>query len=153
MQGLGFLLPPADALKYTLELPVETPSNNEIRGLKFWEYKEVLRAWQARVFQALGCRTPAKPLNEVFIYIERRSSGTLDWDNAYGGLKPLLDCLVMPSTRNPCGLGLIKDDSPTHVPHPPYFRQLKAPKEKGSTLVQIFDISNLSLPTSDSSND
>lgn len=139
----GLALPPESLLRYTLELTPETPSNNQIRGLHFAAYRSIRKDWQMRVFVGLGARRPKLPLSVSFLDIERRSSGELDWDNAYGGLKPLLDCLVMPSRRNPDGLGLIQDDSPKHMPLPPFIRQVKAPPGHGSTLLRIYDVSSL----------
>lgn len=58
---------------------------------------------------AIGGKAPAAPIARSALEIERYCAGNLDWDKAYGGLKPqpLLDCLVAPSARNPKGLGLI----------------------------------------------
>ena len=90
---------------------------------------------------ALGGRRPAEPLKTSFLVVTRQCAGTgLDWDNAYGGLKPLLDCLVSPSARNPDGLGLIQDDSPAHMPFPPFMRQIPGKKSQSQTLVEIFEV-------------
>lgn len=127
-------------LRYRLELPQKTPSNNEIRGMNRFAYQGLRRDWQLRVFTALKGRRPKEPLTKAFLRITRGSSSELDWDNAYGGLKPLLDCLVMPSKRNPDGLGLIQDDSPSHMPLPPLVIQVKAKPEDSSTVVEIFEL-------------
>lgn len=55
---------------------------------------------------------PAPPVGRSALEIERYCAGSLDWDNPYGGLKPLLDYLVAHSAGNPDGRGLIQDDSP-----------------------------------------
>jgi len=96
---------------------------------------------------AAGYRIPAAPLQTVGLYIERGSAGLLDWDNAYGGLKPLLDCLVSKTPKNPDGLGIIQDDSPRHMPEPPYLRQVVAPRGKGFTLVRIYDLAAIDIAT------
>jgi hypothetical protein len=45
----------------------------------------------------LTARRPAAPIAESALEIERyrNCAGNLDWGNAYDGLKPLLDCLVV----------------------------------------------------------
>ena len=93
---------------------------------------------------------PAQPIERCFIHIERHSAGAgLDWDNAYGGLKPLLDCLVQGSDRNPDGLGIIFDDSPAYMPYAPLIQQHKAKPGHGRTVVRIFDATGFTLQTSD----
>lgn len=93
-----------------------------------------------QVFLALQGRRPKEPLKRAFLRITRGSSSQLDWDNAYGGLKPLLDCLVMPSTRNPDGLGLVQDDSPSHMPLPPFVIQESAKPGADTTVVEVFEL-------------
>lgn len=121
--------------------------------MHFRAYRQLRQQWQLLVFAALKGRRPAAPLDRVFLRIDRSSQGQgLDWDNAYGGLKPLLDCLVMPTRKNPDGLGLIADDGPAHMPYPPYFTQQTAPRTKGSTLVRIYDLNAFSQPTTEQPN-
>ena len=127
-------------LIYTLDLPEATPSNNVFKGMHFRVYTKTRRTWQIMVQGVMqrGSKGRPAPLERCYLTIERHSSGGgLDWDNAYGGLKPLLDRLVMPSARNPDGLGLIVDDNPRNMPHPPGFTQLKAKPGQGRTVVKI----------------
>lgn len=133
-------VPEGAVLRYRLELPQKTPSNNEIRGMNRFVYKKLRSTWQMQVFLALQGRRPKEPLKRAFLRITRGSSSQLDWDNAYGGLKPLLDCLVMPSTRNPDGLGLVQDDSPAHMPLPPFVIQEKAKSGADTTVVEVFEL-------------
>lgn len=67
------------------------------------------------VRHALGRRVPAEPWEYARVIVERRSVQIPDWDGLYGGLKPLLDCLVRRTENNPHGVGLIEDDSPTNL--------------------------------------
>ncbi len=127
-------------LQYELELPAETPSNNVIKGMHFHVYKTTRRNWRLMVQAALKGFRPEKPIEKAGLIIVRRCSGQLDWDNAYGGLKPMLDCLVTPSTRNPDGLGLILDDNPVAMPYPPFVKQVKAKPGHGSTTVFIYNL-------------
>jgi hypothetical protein len=107
---------PPRQLIYELHLPEPTPSNNAIKGMHFHAYKKLRNGMRASVLAALGGNTPASPLLCSALEVERYCAGSLDWDNAYGGLKPLLDCLVAKRARNPDGLGLIQDDSPKFMP-------------------------------------
>lgn len=70
-------------------------------------------AWRVRAGADQG--PPATPLARCHVTVERRSVQLPDWDGLYGGLKPLLDCLVERSQRNPHGLGWIVDDAPTCI--------------------------------------
>ena len=129
------------ALIYELELPWETPSNNKIKGMNHFAYKRLRENWRMAVMAALGGSRfhDLPPLSPVAIEIDRYSKGPLlDWDNAYGGLKPLLDCLVMKSRQNPDGLGLIVDDSPRHVPEPPKLRQVRIRSGQNRTILRIY---------------
>ena len=75
-------------------------------------------------------------MQRCHIEIERHSAGLPDWDGLYGGMKGLLDCLVVPSKRNPHGLGLIRDDNPNCVLSLTA-RPVKAPEGEGKTVVTI----------------
>lgn len=138
------------------ELPEATPSNNTIKGLHFHAYKSLRRKWKRMVCAAAGAADalPAterasasslagsaserEPLSLAHIEVERHCAGRLDWDNALGGLKPLLDCLVAPSARNPDGLGFIRDDSPRCLLAAPAMRQLPAKRGASKTIVRIY---------------
>lgn len=127
-------------LIYELHLPAATPSNNEIKSMHFHAYKKLRNSWRANVVTALGGKLPTAPIIRSALEIERYCAGSLDWDNAYGGLKPLLDCLVAPSARNPDGLGLIQDDSPRCMPEAPRVFQLPAKRGAGYAVVRIYAI-------------
>lgn len=130
------------ALVLTLDLPEATPSNNTVKGMHYRVYQKTRQAWRARVQAALtaaGYELPAVPLARSHLEIERYSAGGgLDWDNAYGGLKPLLDCLVSASARNPDGLGVIEDDNPTAMPRAPALTQHPAKRGEGRTVVRVY---------------
>lgn len=127
-------------LKFRLAFPTETPSNNVIKGMHYQVYKNMRQKWRLMAQAALAGARPALPIEKAGLVIVRHCSGELDWDNAYGGLKPMLDCLVMPSTKNPDGLGLITDDNPRAMPIPPMIRQVKAKPKHGSTEVLIYEL-------------
>lgn len=127
-------------LRYDLALPAETPSNNVIKGMHFQVYKTTRWNWRLMLQAALKGHRPEKPIEKAGLIIVRSCAGQLDWDNVYGGLKPMVDCLVAPSVRNPDGLGLIEDDNPVAMPFPPYVEQVKAKRGQGSTRVLIYEL-------------
>lgn len=137
------------ALKYAFTLPSETPSNNQIKGMHFHAYKTTRNKWRKLVLAALQNVKPEQPLEKAALVVTRHCAGGLDWDNAYGGLKPMLDCLVSASMRNPDGLGLIKDDNPVAMPFPPFVRQVKAKRGEGFTEIQIFGLEGDVEPSAD----
>lgn len=139
IEGITWNVEASPRLKF--EVPIETPSNNVIKGMHFHVYKNLRRQWKKLVSEALEGSESYKPISKAFLVIERHcAGGGLDWDNAYGGLKPLLDCLVVPSARNPDGLGIILDDNPRHMPIPPYVMQHQAKPGLGKTVVYIYEL-------------
>lgn len=141
-------LPEGSKLIYTLELSEATPSNNIIKGMHFFVYKKLRQQWKVKVLRSLVDQgidhTAVEPIEKAFLSVYRfATSSGLDWDNAYGGLKPLFDCLVCPSDKNPDGLGLIKDDSPKYVPLPPFVQQMKAKRDNSATIVQIYSLEDV----------
>lgn len=133
-------------LVLTLDLPEATPSNNTLKNMHYRVYSKLRRGWQAMVQGAVQRESGSspEPVERCYLTIERHSAGGgLDWDNAFGGLKPLLDCLVVASAKNPDGLGLIADDNPRNMPFPPGFKQLKAKPGHGRTVVRIYDAKTL----------
>jgi hypothetical protein len=131
---------PPRKLLYELHLPEPTPSNNAIKGMHFHAYKKLRNGWRTNVLAAIGGNAPTTPISRSALEIERYCAGSLDWDNAYGGLKPLLDCLVAASVRNPDGLGLIQDDSPKFMPEAPRMTQSISKRGGGCTVVRIYAI-------------
>lgn len=130
-------------LVFDFELPEETPSNNVIKGMHYQAYRQLRRMWRVRVLgRGLGGVRPKQPLPRAALVVERHCAGELDWDNAYGGLKPLLDCLVQPSPRNPDGLGLVQDDNPRHMPYPPFVLQVRAARGRGRTRIRIYELAD-----------
>lgn len=129
-------------LAFEFEIQEETPSNNVIKGMHWQAYRQLRQRWRVRVLsRGLQGRKPETCLQKAALVVERHCAGELDWDNAYGGLKPLLDCLVQKTSRNPDGLGLVADDSPRHMPFPPFVLQLPAKRGEGKTRVRVYDLS------------
>lgn len=136
------------APRYTLELEGATPSNNQLKRMHFFAYQRLRRQWRMKVLVALkGARPSASAaIPSAGLAVTRYCAGTLDWDNAYGGLKPLLDCLVLPTQRNPDGLGLIVDDSPRCMPLAPLMFQEPARRGLPRMQILIWDLNANSSP-------
>lgn len=80
------------------------------------------------------------PFQMCRIEVDRFSAGTADWDGVMGGLKPLFDCLVKRTDKNPLGLGVIEDDNPSVITTCPIIRQHKSTRKAASTVVTITEI-------------
>lgn len=81
-------------------------------------------------------RLGAPPLERARVLIERYSVQEPDQDGLVGGAKPVIDALLVRSSKHPHGLGFIVDDSPTHLTLD--VRHVKALTLKGQgTLVRI----------------
>lgn len=132
---------------YSLLVTEAYPSNNVIKGMHYLAYRKLRMSWRMQIRAVLPRdQLGLEPIDQALVLIERHAaSAGLDWDNAYGGLKPVLDCLVARSPRNPDGLGLIVDDSPRHMPFPPLVAQFKAPRGEGRTHIHIYAYSASTL--------
>jgi hypothetical protein len=100
--------------------------------------------WKIRIALKEEGYSPAVPLETPMamckIEIDRYSDGKADWDGMLGGLKPLFDTLVVKSTKNPLGLGIIEDDNPDCILQCPVLRQHKSTRKAASTVVTITEI-------------
>ena len=95
-------------------IPIATPTNNYLKGMNRFVYKSLREkiAWMVASEVGMNC---GEPVEICDIIITRYGSRLLDWDNCYGGIKPLMDCLVTSTGKNPNGLGIILDDNPQVV--------------------------------------
>lgn len=98
--------------------------------------------FRIKVFKAaLGGVRPERVIDKCALVIERHAVRALDWDNVYGGMKPIFDCLVEKSKSSPDGLGLVANDDPRHMPFPPIIFQLKvSTKAEEKTVIKIYEI-------------
>lgn len=107
--------------KIGIEIPEPWPLLNKWQRMHWRERKRVTErfSWLIRMAAAETLRELSGPIQLCSIHAERyhgRSRVHLpDWDGLYGGLKPVLDCLIPRSARHPHGLGIIQDDSPLHI--------------------------------------
>lgn len=141
-------------LRYQFVIPMQTPSNNEIKEMNFWAYKALRKRIAFEALKAIGGKRPDKPIDKAFLVVRRYCVGSLDWSNCSGGIKPLEDALVLPRAlrdpgvakkrrgeSNPDGLGLIYDDDRVHMPLHPWVEQLPAKRGEGRTEVFIYELS------------
>ncbi len=141
-------------LRYQFTIPLQTPSNNEIKEMSFWAYRALRKRIAYEALKAIGGRRPNKPIEQAFLVVRRYCAGSLDWSNCSGGIKPLEDALVLPRAlrdkgvakkrrgeSNPDGIGLIYDDDRAHMPLHPWVEQLPAKRGEGYTEVLVYEIS------------
>lgn len=95
------------------------PSLNNLRNCHFQTYKTIRQGWGNFFGPAEG---PA--LGKAWLALETWRLQWVDWDNFFGGLKPLLDCLSRPGARNPDGQGWIGDDHPRILAQPKLSQRL-----------------------------
>jgi hypothetical protein len=77
--------------------------------------KKYQAALSAEIASLVPDVTEPYPFERAVVTVTRHSIGTPDRDGFIGGLKPLIDCLLVRSARHPHGLGFIVDDDPEHL--------------------------------------
>jgi hypothetical protein len=95
-------------------LEFSIPMTPTLNVMLRWHWRERQRRAKEMAYQvrsAIGVFA-GQPMRKCRILIERHSSGKPDIDGAWGGAKLLLDTLVVPTRRNPHGLGVIANDDP-----------------------------------------
>ena len=100
-------------VRFTLVRP--TMLLNELLRMHFRDrarYADKLSAEIARLTRGLGAD---EPFAKATVTVERFSVAEPDHDGLVGGCKPLIDCLLVRSSRHPHGLGFIVDDSPAYL--------------------------------------
>ena len=138
---LAWLAANEPAIEFTI--PAPSPSLNSIKNLHPQPYRRLRLKFRELVLDAFKEKGGLPPplSGRVYIQVIRGCYGKgLDWDNAIGGLKPLVDCLVTPSATSPSGLGLIQNDSPEFMPMAPHVVRAPAEKCKGFTTVKIYQL-------------
>jgi hypothetical protein len=101
-----------------LDIPESTPSLNVTQRLHWVKRHQLREKWQWLVKAGqLDARVyPKEPLSKARITIERWGPRAIDFDNAVGGGKLLVDCLVRG--------GFLVDDTPECVGQPQYFQHI-----------------------------
>lgn len=125
---------PLDApLVQTWEFPELPPSLNTLRKMHFQQYRTLRQHWS----QNFG-RNPDPPLARAWLSIETWRPRWVDWDNYYGGLKPLLDCLSTARQSNPDGQGWILDDKPSCLAQPRVYQQIGIRPDGIKTVFRLY---------------
>jgi hypothetical protein len=103
---------PANAVvvRFTLKRP--TKLLNEVLRMHWRARRNYAKALSGEIAKLVGIITPMERASDT---IERFSVKEPDFDGLVGGVKQLVDCLLIRSERHPHGLGLIRDDSPAHL--------------------------------------
>lgn len=107
----------------TFTLPAPYPLLNRSLRTHWSIRKRQQAAIRAAILEQIGgpVGLPSEPFQKARVVIERHSVGTPDYDNLVGGGKQLIDCLTTPvmgkggRQRNKRGLGIVVDDSPSHL--------------------------------------
>lgn len=101
----------------TLEFDMLTPTLNVWMRTHWAARRRVMELWSWTIRQQLSGQfwIDSDPIRACQLHVERRSTAVPDIDNAVGGMKPLLDCLVVPTKRNPWGNGVIRNDDQSCV--------------------------------------
>jgi hypothetical protein len=107
----------------TFTLPMVTPLLNVTLRTHFRDAKRLQARMSGLLRMASQGRRPATPLQRARVTIERRSTGTPDQDNLVGGVKQLVDVLLVPQVlgvrgrkvRHALGLSFVVDDAPAHL--------------------------------------
>jgi hypothetical protein len=131
-----------------IEIPLSVPSGNAYRPggeYRHWaKYKRLREEWQGWIVFKLGGpklrrlqkwveKNRPKMRVQFTCYRKRR----IDPSNLHAGLKPVLDCLVMPKRSHPSGLGLIVDDSEKWLVEAPPKQELVGKGMRGWTRIEI----------------
>lgn len=99
-------------MKFFLTLAERTPTLNVWQRMHWAQRRRLTERFAWLLVQGNGGTRPPAPYKRCTVWVVRYSpSVEPDWDNLYGGLKPLLDCLVPCSKLHPFGLGYIEDDN------------------------------------------
>ena len=128
------------SLVWGVRLSQPTPSSGALERLTASQRAALRRQWRDLLL-AQAPPPPEKAFAKVGLVIVRKASRLVNWDNAFGGLKPLMDCLVIRKLQHPDGLGYLFDDHPgSGMPHPPALAQQLVSKADESTLLFLFDL-------------
>lgn len=91
------------------ELPFLLPTLNVMLREGRWRRGQARNQLAWAIVTAIGRQRPSKPFRRARVRVERHGIRPVDPDNMT--VKGLMDVLQPWSTRHPCGLGIITDDS------------------------------------------
>lgn len=119
------------------EIPEPTPLLNTYLRMHWQKRRRIAKAFAWMVREAVGPIT-GEPMQRCKVRIERHSAGVPDTDGLVGGMKCLIDCLVVCTKRNPLGLGLIQDDNPGCMELEAV--SVKCKRKEGKTVIEISEL-------------
>ena len=113
-QATGFVPVLPDRFGFTIHKLTSTL--NEWQRMHWANRSKHVKSWSHDIAAVTAhLLTGAKPLERARVTITRHGLKEPDTDGLYGGIKPLVDCLLPRSDRHPHGLGFVVDDSPQHM--------------------------------------
>lgn len=131
-----------------IEIPLSVPSGNAYRQGGTYHnpkaYKSLREQWCWAITIKLGAPklhrlqkfvSVCKPKMRVQFTCYRKRR--IDPSNLHAGLKPMLDCLVMPKRSHPSGLGLIVDDSAGWLVEEPPKQELTEKGMRAYTVISL----------------
>jgi len=131
-----------------IEVPLSVPSGNAYRpggAYHHWaKYKRLREEWRDWIVFKLG----GPKLRRLQKWVEKNRpkmrvqftchrKRMIDPSNLHAGLKPMLDCLVMPKRSHPSGLGLIVDDSAEWLVEEPPKQELTEKGMRAYTVISL----------------
>ena len=118
-------------MSWTLTIPEVPPSGNILKRMHWARYSKLLERWWWLVRTASGFASVPPPTGKRRLTITRHAARTLDRDNLYASVKPVVDVLRPPKhevgryktgkkagqywSRKRIGHGLILDDDQDHL--------------------------------------
>lgn len=105
--------PDVDLVTFTLAKPF--PLLNRTLRIHWAARRRQRRALADEIARLDVWPVGAPVMLEAIVTITRYSIQEPDKDNLYGGAKGISDCLLVKSDIHPDGLGIVFDDSPSHM--------------------------------------
>lgn len=111
-----------------LEVPVRTPSGNQLSGYHWRKRHRMKRDWHLLILAAMRQAGASEPTGCVDVIVERHAARSLDADNAVAGCKVVLDAMV--------AAGLLVDDRAKYV-RSVVVRQIKTPAKAERSVIRL----------------
>lgn len=122
--------------KLIIELDELLPLGNVWQRWHWSKRRNYMKTLSWIIFSKLPKLRDKTVIPKCKIKVTRFSSQEPDTDGLYTSLKPLLDCLVVNTKKNPYGLNIIKDDKPSVIIQLDAYHQYIKPKS-GKTVCEI----------------
>jgi hypothetical protein len=129
-------------MEIVLEIPIRTPSGNQLSGYHWRKRHRMKRDWYYCLLAAMRTAGVGPQTGAFDLAFERHAARNIDVDNAVAGLKAVIDAMVQ--------AGLLVDDRPEYV-RSITVKQAKAAKAAERTVIRMrpcLPPSQSSCPTS-----